>query len=54
MPSSVASIAAWQKRVGELLPSLSRSQAEALGLLSGQPQITPSCSPAHYGTIEVL
>jgi len=34
MPSSVTSIALWQKRVGELLPCLSPSQAQVLGLLS--------------------
>ena len=34
MSSSVASIAQWQKRVGDLLPSLSKSEARVLGLLS--------------------
>ena len=34
MSSSVASIAALQKRVGEMLPSLSKAEAEVLGLLS--------------------
>jgi Transposase DDE domain len=34
MSSSVASIAALQKRVGEMLPSLSKAEAQVLGLLS--------------------
>jgi hypothetical protein len=34
MSSSVASIATVQKRVAEMLPSLSKAQAEVLGLLS--------------------
>ena len=34
MSSSVTSIADWQKRVAELVPSLSPSQAKALGLIS--------------------
>lgn len=34
MPSSVTSIAHWQKRIAEGLPSLSRSQAQVLGLIS--------------------
>jgi hypothetical protein len=34
MSSSVASIATWQEHVGELLPSLSKSEAAVLGLLS--------------------
>jgi hypothetical protein len=34
MSSSVMSIALWQKRVGELLPGLSQSQARVLGMLS--------------------
>jgi hypothetical protein len=34
MSSSVTSIADWQKRVAELVPSLSKSQANVLGLIS--------------------
>ena len=34
MSSSVTSIAALQKRVGEMLPSLSKAEAHVLGLLS--------------------
>jgi hypothetical protein len=34
MSSSVANIAQWQKRVGDLLPNLSESEAMVLGLLS--------------------
>lgn len=34
MSSSVGSIAALQKRVGEMLPSLSKAEAQVLGLLS--------------------
>src|SRR5580704_10486954 len=34
MSSSVASIAMFQKRVGEMLPSLTKAEAETLGLLS--------------------
>jgi hypothetical protein len=34
MSSSVTSIALFQRRVGELLPGLSKSQAQVLGLLS--------------------
>ena len=34
MSSSVASIAALQKRAGEMLPSLSKAEAQVLGLLS--------------------
>lgn len=34
MSSSVTSIADWQKRVAELLPSLSVAQARVLGLIS--------------------
>jgi hypothetical protein len=34
MSSSIASIAALQKRVSQMLPSLSKAEAEVLGLLS--------------------
>jgi hypothetical protein len=34
MSSSVSSLALWQKRVGDLLPSLTKSQAMVLGQLS--------------------
>src|SRR5262245_10283837 len=43
MSSSVASIAAWQKQVRELLPSLSSSQANVLGLLSYGMIVFNSC-----------
>jgi hypothetical protein len=43
MSSSVSSLALWQKRVGDLLPSLSRSQALVLGLLSYGMVILDGC-----------
>src|SRR5436189_3088229 len=43
MSSSVASIAMWQKRVRDLLPGLTKSQATALGLLSYGMVILDGC-----------
>ena len=43
MSSSVSSLALWQKRVGDLLPSLSRSQAMVLGSLSYGMVILDGC-----------
>ena len=43
MSSSVESIALWQKRVGDFLPNLSRSQAKVLGLLSYGMVILDGC-----------
>ena len=43
MSSSVMSIALWQKRVAELLPNMSKSQAAVLGLISYGMVILDGC-----------
>jgi hypothetical protein len=43
MSSSVSSVAVWQRRVGELLPALSKSQMQVLGLLSYGMVILDGC-----------
>ena len=43
MSSSVSSVAVWQRRVGELLPALSKSQTQVLGLLSYGMVILDGC-----------
>ena len=44
MSSSLGSIAVLQKRVGDLLPGLSKSQAQVLGLLSYGIVILDGCA----------
>ena len=49
MSSSVASIADWQKRVAELVPSLSPSQAKVLGLISYGMVLFDGCGMTRIG-----